>query len=87
MDRQPCGPPGRGSNPDLAAAARLWVDATCARQGLAVKIADPTVLATVGALLERGEAEETPVAPRRHAGGQARQTGVTRVGSKRLRPR
>jgi hypothetical protein len=65
MDRQPCGPPGRGSKPDLAAAARLWVDATCARQGLAVKIADPMVLATVGALLERGEAEETPVA---HAG-------------------
>ncbi len=87
MDRQPCGPPGRANEPDLAAAARLWVEASCARQGLAVKIADATVLATVGALLERGQGQETPARSRRHAGGQARQTGVTRVGSKRLRPR
>jgi hypothetical protein len=60
MDRQPYGPPGRGRNPDLAAVARLWVETTCAQQGLAVKIADPTILATVGALLGRGQAEEKP---------------------------
>jgi hypothetical protein len=59
MDRQPCGPPGRASKADLAAAARLWVDATCAQQGLAVKIADPMVLATVCALLERAQGDET----------------------------
>jgi len=68
MDRQPCGPPGRASNAELAAAARLWVEATCARQGLAVKIADPTVLVTVGALLERGQGDETRGGSRRHAG-------------------
>jgi hypothetical protein len=59
MDRQPCGPPGRGSKPDMAAAARLWVEASCAQQGLAVKIADPMVLAAVGVLLERGQGGET----------------------------
>ncbi len=62
MDRQPCGPPGRGSKPDMAAAARLWVESSCAQQGLAVKIADPMVLAAVGALLERGQCDETALA-------------------------
>ena len=69
MDRQLCGPPGRGSKPDLAAAARLWVEASCAQQGVAVKIADPTVLATVGALLERGQADETLGRSRRRGVG------------------
>jgi hypothetical protein len=61
MDRQPCGPPGRGSKPDMAAAARLWVESSCAQQGLAVKIADPMVLDAVGALL-RGLGDETALA-------------------------
>ena len=69
MDRQRCGPPGRGSEPDLADAARSSVEATCARQGLAVKIVDATVLATVGALLERGQGDETPVGRRRRSDG------------------
>jgi len=69
MDRQPYGPPGRGSKPDMAAAARAWVETTCAQQGLAVKIADPTILATVCALLERGQADETPVGSARDSVG------------------
>ena len=78
-------PPGRGNKPGMAAATRLWVESSCAQQGLAVKITDPMVLAAVGALLERGQGDETALAGKPSV--EARQTGVTRVGSKRLRPR
>jgi hypothetical protein len=86
MDRPLYGPPGRASNGDLAAVARKWVTASCARQGVPVQIEDPRVLAGVGSLLgyERGE----PVAVKERAGKrQTRQSGVTRAGSKRLSPR
>jgi hypothetical protein len=81
MDRPLYGPPGRASNGDLAAVARKWVTASCARQGVPVQIEDPRVLAGVGSLLgyEHGE----PRAGKR----QTRQSGVTRAGSKRLSPR
>jgi hypothetical protein len=60
MDRQLYGPRGLASSSDLAALAREWVEETCARQGLAVKIADPRVLADVGSLL--GYAQGAPSA-------------------------
>ena len=80
MDRQLYGPPGLASSSDLAALAREWVEETCARQGLAVKIADPRVLADVGSLL--GYAQGAPSARARARKRQTRQSGVTRVGSK-----
>jgi len=68
MDRQPCGPPGRANKPDMVAAARLWVEASCAQQGLAVKIADAMVLTIVCDLLECGQGDEMPVGSGRHPG-------------------
>ncbi len=86
MDRQLYGPPGRASGTDLAAVAREWVEASCARQGVAVKIEDPRVLAEVGSLL--GYEHGVRLAAMERAGmRQTRQSGVTRVGSKRLSPR
>jgi hypothetical protein len=86
MDRQLYGPPGRASSSELAVVAREWVEASCARQGLAVKIADPRVLAEVGSLLGYEHAV-TSSAKARAGKRQTRQSGVTRVGSKRLSPR
>jgi hypothetical protein len=86
MDRQLYGPPGRASSGDLAVLAREWVRESCARQGLAVKIEDPRVLAEIGSLL--GYEHGVPLSARARAGKrQIRQSGVTRVGSKRLSPR
>jgi hypothetical protein len=85
MDRQLYGPPGLASSSDLAALAREWVRESCARQGLAVKIEDTRVLAEIGSLL--GYAQAPPSARARARKRQIRQSGVTRVGSKRLSPR
>jgi len=57
-----------------------WVEETCARQGVPVKIADPRVLADIGSLL--GYAQVPPSARARARKRQTRQSGVTRVGSK-----
>ena len=35
----------------LRAAARAWVEASCAAQGMPVRVADPTILAQVAGLL------------------------------------
>lgn len=51
-----------------------WTEGTCAKQGLAVKIGEPRVIAAAVTLL-RGEPPS-----------QTRQIGSTRSGSKRARP-
>ena len=38
-------------HPTLCESIRAWIEASCARQGLAPKISDPTVLAKVVRLL------------------------------------
>ena len=48
MDRRPAGSPGTDS---LGQLARVWVETTCAAQGVPVKIDDRNVLVTVGVLL------------------------------------
>lgn len=70
MDRRPYGHRGRAEKPDLAALAQQWAEASCAAQGVEVKIADVAVLLKVASLLGGSP------------GAQTRQTGETRVGSK-----
>jgi hypothetical protein len=76
MDRQLYGPPGLASSSDLAAVAREWVEESCARQGLAVKIADPRVLADVGSLLGYAQG------PRRRPGRVPASVKRARAGSR-----
>jgi hypothetical protein len=52
MGRRPAGQPGT----DLAAQARAWVEASCAAQGLPVKVTDRKLLSDVAELLGRREA-------------------------------
>ena len=52
MGRQPAGHPG--TDDDLAARARAWVERTCAEQGVPVKISDPQTIAKVAELLAQG---------------------------------
>lgn len=54
----------------VAEVARMWVEATCARQGVPAKVTEPAAVEAVAALV-----------------GQTRQTGSSRSGSKRFRPR
>jgi hypothetical protein len=49
MDRPRAGSPGRSD--ELSEIARRWTDASCAAQGIEVKITDPGVLAAVATLL------------------------------------
>ena len=49
MDRPRAGSPGRRD--ELAELARRWADATCAAQGIAVKISEPSVVAAVATLV------------------------------------
>lgn len=58
------------NTPEAREVAQLWVERTCAEQGVAVKVTDPAAIQTVVVLLD-----------------QSRQTGSTRSGSKRVRPR
>jgi hypothetical protein len=81
MDRQLYGPPGRASSTEVADAVRLWVEESCERQGVPVKISDPRVLAEVGCLLGY-EPDERSRRPGQTRKGHARQSGATRVGSK-----
>lgn len=65
MDRQRCGPPGRASEPDLAALARSWVNTSCAREGFEVKITDPTILTQIASLLSEPSTERQAVGAHR----------------------
>ena len=51
MGRQPAGHSGTD---DLQARAVAWVEATCADQGVPVKLSDPVALAKVAELLAQG---------------------------------
>jgi hypothetical protein len=64
---------------ELEEAGRTWAAATCAAQGISLKMADPLVLDEVVTLLWAGHLDPGPA--------HARQTGASRSGSKRLRPR
>jgi hypothetical protein len=58
MGRRPAGSPGTDSLGELA---RVWVETTCAAQGVPVKIDDRNVLVSVGTLLGlRPQALGTP---------------------------
>jgi hypothetical protein len=57
MARRPAG--SAGTSP-LAELARAWVEASCADQGLPVKLTDPSVLARVATLLGLPESSGVP---------------------------
>jgi hypothetical protein len=56
MARQRAGLPG--PTDDLAGRARQWVEASCAAQGLPVKVASRSVIVEVAALLGASSASE-----------------------------
>jgi hypothetical protein len=47
-------PAGRSGTDDLKARAVAWVEATCADQGVPVKLSDPLALAKVAEILAQG---------------------------------
>lgn len=57
---------------------RDWLVSSCERQGVPVTITDPRIVADVAVLLS-GRAPRPPAGG---TGGQSRQTGETRSGSK-----
>lgn len=56
MGRPPAGSPGQPD--DLGARARHWAETSCAAQGLAIKVSDPAVLASVATLLVLAQSGE-----------------------------
>lgn len=69
MDRRRAGSVGEPEA--VAAAARAWVDASCAAQGIPVKVNDPAAVLVIAALLP-GRAESAGIGQRPSSRAAAR---------------